>query len=93
MKQLACADYIEQQGPSAHDKGYDMGTISKKIADEVIAGKYADDMPVKIVKYTNAWGGEAYGLICVNESLRRYDASSFVINPTVYWTAGEEVPA
>jgi hypothetical protein len=70
-----------------------MGTISKKIADEVIAGKYADDQPRKIVKYTDAWGAEAYGLICAHESLNRYDASPYVINPTVYWTAGTEVAA
>ena len=62
-----------------------MGTISKKIADDVIAGKYASDRPKKIVKYTNAWGGEAYGLICAHESLDRYKASDFVINPETYW--------
>ena len=49
-----------------------MGTISKKIADDVIAGKYDDDRPVKIVKYTNAWGDEAYGLLCAHENPNRY---------------------
>lgn len=58
-----------------------MGTISKKIADDVVAGKYAEDRPVKIVKYTNAWGAEAYGLICEGQSLDRYCASEFAI----YW--------
>ena len=62
-----------------------MGTISKEIADDVIAGKYEDDYPVKIVKYTNQWGGESYGLICRHESLNRYDASEYVINPILYW--------
>ena len=61
-----------------------MGTISKKIADDVIAGKYDDDDPVRIVKYTNAWGGEAYGLECRHER-GRYQESEYVINPTVYW--------
>ena len=60
-----------------------MGTISKKIADDVIAGKYDDDDPVRIVKYTNAWGGEAYGLECRHER-GRYQPSEYVINPTVY---------
>lgn len=62
-----------------------MGTISKDIADDVIAGKYEDDRPVKIVKYQDAWGGEAYGLICEGESINRYHESEFVINPTTYW--------
>lgn len=64
-----------------------MGTVNKEIADAVIAGKYAEDRPKRIVKYTNAWDGEAYGLICAHESLNRYAASEFVINPTIYWDA------
>lgn len=62
-----------------------MGTVSKKIADDVIAGKYDDDMPIKIVKYQDAWGGEAYGLVTIRDDPDRYAASEFVINPTVYW--------
>lgn len=62
-----------------------MGTISKPIADAVIAGKYNEDQPRKIVKYTNAWGGEAYGLICKGQSLETYEESNFVQNPEVYW--------
>lgn len=62
-----------------------MGTINKEIADRVIAGEFDDDRPVKIVKYTNQWGGESYGLICAHESLNRYAASQFVINPVTYW--------
>jgi len=62
-----------------------MGTISKTIADDVIAGKYDDDQPRKIVKYTNAWGGESYGLICGRQSLDTYRASQFVINPITIW--------
>ena len=34
-----------------------MGTINKEIADDVIAGKYASDRPVKLVKYQNAFNG------------------------------------
>lgn len=62
-----------------------MGTITKHIADQVIAGAYDMDRPVKIVKYTDAWGGEAYGLICAHESPERYRASEYVRNPSVYW--------
>jgi len=62
-----------------------VGTISKQIADDVIAGKYDDDQPKKIVRYTNAWGGEAYGLICGRQSLDTYRPSQFVINPITIW--------
>lgn len=63
-----------------------MGTISKAIADDVIAGKYEDDHPVKIVKYQNCFnGGDSYGLICEGDPLDKYAASEFVINPTLYW--------
>lgn len=60
-----------------------MSTVDKKIADAVIDGKYPTDGWVGIVKYTNAWGGEAYKL------LRRGDPplmpSPFIINPEIYW--------
>ena len=62
-----------------------MGTINKTIADDVIAGKYKSDNPVKIVKYENAWGGESYGLICKGQPLNLYSASDFVRNPEAYW--------
>jgi hypothetical protein len=62
-----------------------MGTITKQIADDVIAGKYECDRPTKIIKYTNAWGGEAFGLVCAHEDQDRYRPTEYVINPTVYW--------
>ena len=62
-----------------------MPTVSKKIADDIIAGKYPEDGWVKIVKYTNAWGGEAYGCISQRQPLDLYSPSEFVINPEVYW--------
>ena len=62
-----------------------MGTVTKEIADDVIAGKYDQDNPIKIIKYTNAWGGEGYGLICKGQRTNQYEASSYIINPTVYW--------
>jgi hypothetical protein len=70
-----------------------MGTVSKKIADDVIAGLYDDDKPLKIVKYQNAFDGtDNYGLICKGDSLDRYAASSFVINPIVYWINPKYIP-
>jgi hypothetical protein len=66
--------------------GYiEMATVDKDIADRAIAGEYPEDEIVKIVKYTNAWGGESYGLIFEGESLDRYHASDFVIDPVTYW--------
>lgn len=62
-----------------------MGTVNKQIADEIVAGKYEEDHPVKIVKYTTKWGDEAYGVIFEGDPLDKYAASEFVINPTVYW--------
>jgi hypothetical protein len=62
-----------------------MGTVSKEIADRVIAGEYAEDGVVKIVRYDNAFGGENYGLIMEDQNLDTYRESGFVQNPTVYW--------
>ncbi len=62
-----------------------MATVSKEIADDIIAGKYEDDQPIKIVKYQNAWGGEAYGAMFKGDNPNRYEASKYVRNPTVYW--------
>lgn len=62
-----------------------MGTVTKQIADDVIAGKYPEDNIVRIVKYTNTWGSEAYGLESTWQ-LGRYNASEYVINPSVYWS-------
>jgi hypothetical protein len=63
-----------------------MGTVSKKIADEVIAGAYPEDEIIKIVKYQNSFdGGDSYGLISEGQDLQTYRASEFVINPVTYW--------
>jgi hypothetical protein len=64
-----------------------MGTVSKKIADDIIAGKYAesDGWPVRIVEYTNQWGGLSYGVEQREHERGRYCASEFVIDPKVYW--------
>lgn len=64
-----------------------MATVSKEIADEIAAGKYADDEPTRIVKYTNAWGGESYGVTFKGENINRYCESEFVRDPQIYWEA------
>ena len=61
-----------------------MATVSKEIADEVIAGKYPEDGWTRIVKYTTSEGSESYGLERAHE-LGKYYESEYVHNPTTYW--------
>lgn len=68
-----------------------MSTVDQNLADRIAAadGYYADDPRiVRIVKYTNAWGGDAYGLE-YRQTLGKYSESEYVQNPTVYWRAAE----
>ena len=62
-----------------------MSTVSKEIADGIIAGEYESDNPTKIVKYTNAWGSDAYGVIFHGDDLEIYKESYYVRNPVTYW--------
>ncbi len=62
-----------------------MSTVDKSIADRIVAGEFADDNPVLIVEYDNAFGGVGYGVIFEGQNLQRYAATAFVQNPRVYW--------
>ena len=62
-----------------------MGTVNKEIADAIIRGEYPEDEILRIVRYTNAWGGDSYGLVSKGQPVNTYAASDFVKNPTVYW--------
>ena len=69
-----------------------MSTVSKSIADEIVAGNryYPGDehMPpvVKIVKYQNCFdGGDAYGLIYRGQGRDMYKETEFVRNPVTVW--------
>lgn len=64
-----------------------MATVSKEIADDIIAGKYPDDTPtIRIVKYQNNFdGGDSYGVIYQGEDPLRYHRSPYCHNPTIYW--------
>ena len=65
-----------------------MATIDKRIADAIAAGEYADDRPTRIVKYTNAWGGEAFGVTFEGQDIDKYvTPTEFIRNPTIYWEA------
>ena len=62
-----------------------MGTVSKEIADNIIRGLYPEDNIVKIVKYTDMAGGEAYGIITEGHDLNTYRETEFVQKPVTYW--------
>ena len=67
-----------------------MGTVSKKIADKLVAGDgwYPGDNRIsKIVEYDNAWGGVSYGITYPHEDQDRYAETGFVRNPRIYWEA------
>ena len=62
-----------------------MATVSKEIADRIVAGEFADDMPQSITEYDNAFGGVSYGVVFAGDSPDKYCASEFVFNPRLYW--------
>lgn len=63
-----------------------MSTVSKKIADRVIAGEYPEDEWIRIVEYDDAWGGVGYGLENAH-TIGKYYPSEYVRNPRIYWEA------
>jgi hypothetical protein len=68
-----------------------MSTVSKKIADEVIAqnGRYEGDPQVySIWKYTSKWNTEGYKLF-YKPNMYLSD-SKFTIDPRIYWSYDEQ---
>lgn len=65
-----------------------MSTVDKATADRIIAGAYPEDKASRIVEYTNAWGGLAYGVTFGRQPLDTYlEETEYVINPRIYWEA------
>ncbi len=65
-----------------------MSTVDKKIADEIIAGKYPEDNAIAIVKYQNQFnGGDSYGVIFKGQDPLKYHRSPAYHNPVYYWKA------
>lgn len=67
-----------------------MSTVSKKIADRVIAGEFPEDGIVAIIKYNNIFNGEdAYKLIFPQqEYLIAHALNGWVptmLNCSLYW--------
>lgn len=64
-----------------------MVTVNRKHAEEIAAGMYAEDHPVKIVKYNNQFNGaEAFGVVLSGMNLMSYENSPACRNPQVWWT-------
>jgi len=74
-----------------------MGTVDKAFADKIVAANgqlYPDDPyepPVtRIVEYTNAWGGIAYGITFEGQDPDKYlRPTAWVDSPRIYWERGE----
>lgn len=73
-----------------------MATVSKETADTIIRGNgmYPGDdiLVVRVVRYTNIGGQEAYGIVYENEArishnnLHRYDnETEYIHDPVVIW--------
>lgn len=74
-----------------------MATVDKSTADNLVKynGYFNGDSDnllgnnprvVKITKYTNAWGGESYGLTFEGQANAYAQPTDFIISPTPYWS-------
>lgn len=67
-----------------------MGTISKIIADDIIAGKYPEDDCTKIVTYNNMFDGSlTYACVFRREDQMKYELSPACHNVKTYWVSKE----
>ena len=63
-----------------------MGTISKKIAIDIINGKYLVDRTAKIVTYNNMFdGGLTFATVCWREDFLKYERSGACSNVQTVW--------
>jgi hypothetical protein len=67
-----------------------MSTISKEIADKIIAGEFAEDNIVAIVKYNNAFNGADAYKIYTSRTEHLVDfalmgGEPFMLNASLYW--------
>jgi hypothetical protein len=81
-----------------------MSTVDKSFADNIIrhnryydgnSENYLGDNPRcdRIIRYTNAWGKDAYGLLFEGQA-NKYTESLYVISPELYWQfspTGEQI--
>lgn len=63
-----------------------MSTVSREIADAIIAGVYPDDNPTRIVKYNNSFNGEeAFGVTFGHQNKDTYLTAPACRHPVIYW--------
>ena len=68
-----------------------MSTISKDIADRIIAGEFPEDDIVVIIKYQNMFnGGDAYKIVPRRQAARQYIdyllyGCPSMLNAQIYW--------
>ena len=63
-----------------------MSTVSRDIADDIIAGLFPQDHVTRIVEYTNAWGGKAYGVTYAGQDRETYmRPTEYIRKPRIYW--------
>jgi len=65
-----------------------MSTVSKSIADRIIAGEFDTDQPLitEIIQYNNIFdGGLAYKLIYDGQNYKAYLHVPSMLNPRLYW--------
>lgn len=64
-----------------------MGTITKEIANEIMAGGYKSDQPTKIVTYNNIFNGAlTYAVVTRRDDQLKYENSRACSNVKTIWT-------
>lgn len=64
-----------------------MSSINREIAAAIIAGKYDDDKPSKIVTYNNMFdGGLTFAVVFERDCQNKYEQSPACSNVSVVWT-------
>ena len=68
-----------------------MSTLNKRIAQDIIDGKYPQDNVVKIVSYNNMFDGElSYASVYRYEYFNKYEESPACNNVKTVWLEGQE---
>ena len=66
-----------------------MSTINQEIAEAIMAGDYPEDRPVKLVTYTNLWGGKSWAVVFEGQNPLKYEQAEACANVKTIWTKEE----